>query len=55
MCSFRCDVPNPQETGGPKEFRGQVAWGIGTSMWRQGGREDVWDVEQSNDGWGKEE
>jgi hypothetical protein len=24
LCSFRDDAPNPQETGGPREFRGQV-------------------------------
>jgi hypothetical protein len=24
LCSFRDNVPNPQETGGPREFRGQV-------------------------------
>jgi hypothetical protein len=35
-----------QETGGPKEFRGQVAWEVGTSTWRQKGRKEVWDMEQ---------
>ena len=45
MCSFRDDAPNPQETGGPREFRGQVAWGVET-----GGREEVWDVEQYEGG-----
>jgi hypothetical protein len=35
-CSFRDDVPNPQEPGSPREFRGQVGWGMGISMWRQG-------------------
>jgi hypothetical protein len=24
LCSFRDDTPNPQETGGPREFRGQM-------------------------------
>jgi hypothetical protein len=24
LCSFRNDAPNPQATGGPREFRGQV-------------------------------
>jgi hypothetical protein len=24
LCSFRDDAPNPQETGGPKEYRGQM-------------------------------
>jgi hypothetical protein len=23
------DAPNPQETGGPREFRGQVGWVVG--------------------------
>jgi hypothetical protein len=36
LCSFRDDAPNPLETGGPWEFRGQVGWGLGISMWRQG-------------------
>jgi hypothetical protein len=43
LCSFRDDAPNPQETGGPMEFRGQVGWG----------GEEVWDVEQSEGGWGR--
>jgi hypothetical protein len=48
------DAPNPQETGGPREFRGQVGW-KGTSTWRRGwgdrgdgmgvGVEEIWDVE----------
>jgi hypothetical protein len=42
---FRDDAPNPQETEGPKEFRGQVAWEVGTSTWRKEGGEEVWDVE----------
>jgi hypothetical protein len=40
MCSIRDDAPNPQETGGPREFRGQVGsgWGrtCGDSGWRGG-------------------
>jgi hypothetical protein len=33
----RADAPNPQETEGSREFRGQVGWGgRGTSTWRQG-------------------
>jgi hypothetical protein len=28
----RDDAPNPQETGGPREFKGQVRWGVGASM-----------------------
>ena len=30
LCSFRVDAPNLQETGGPREFRGQLGgrwWG----------------------------
>ena len=26
LCSIRDDVSKPQETGGPREFRGQVRW-----------------------------
>ena len=40
LCSFRDDAPNPQETGGPKEFRGQMGlgWGhpCGEGMWWEG-------------------
>jgi hypothetical protein len=36
LCSFRDDAPNPQETGSPREFKGQVPWGLGTSSWRCG-------------------
>ena len=56
MSSVREDIPNPQETGGPREFRGVVGWGlgVGTSSWRQGSREEVWDVEQSEGGQGGE-
>ena len=35
---------------GPREFRGQVEWGMGTFMWRQGIGEKVWDVEQLEGG-----
>jgi hypothetical protein len=27
LCSFRDNAPNPEETGGPREFSGQVWWG----------------------------
>jgi hypothetical protein len=37
MCSSRDDAPNPQETGGSREFRGHVGWGLEASMWRWGG------------------
>ena len=35
LCSFRDDTPNPQETVGPRMYRGRV--GGRASMWRQGG------------------
>jgi hypothetical protein len=49
--SVREDAPNPQKTGGPREFRGLVGWGqgVGISSWKQGDREEVWDVEQLED------
>jgi hypothetical protein len=50
LCSFRDDVPNPQETGGPREFRGQMGCGGDIHM-ETGGGEDVWDVEQLEGGW----
>jgi hypothetical protein len=52
LYSFREDALNPLETGGHREFRGQVGWGMGTSMWRQGDGEEVQDVEQSEGRWG---
>jgi hypothetical protein len=36
LCSFKDETPSTQESGGPREFRGHVAWEVGTSMWRQG-------------------
>jgi len=50
--SIKEDAPNPQETGGPREFRGLVV--VGTSSWRQWVREEIWDVEQSDSGPGGE-
>ena len=47
LSSFRDDAPNPQETGDPREFRGQMRWaggGIHVETWWSG--EEVWDVEQ---------
>jgi hypothetical protein len=54
--SVREDAPNPQETGGPKEFRGlmQWGWGVETSSWRQGAGEEVWGEELSEGGPGGE-
>jgi hypothetical protein len=52
LCSFRKDAHNPQENGSPRDFRHQVEWEVGTSMWRQGAREELWDVEQSEGGQG---
>jgi hypothetical protein len=48
LCSFRDDAP--QETGGSREFRGQVGWGRGTFTWRQWGGEEAWNVEQLEGG-----
>jgi hypothetical protein len=50
LCSFRNDAPNLQETGGPREFRGLVEWGVGdiqmeTGAWGGGigcGRVGMW-------------
>jgi hypothetical protein len=42
------------ETGGPREFRGQVGWGLGASTWRQGrvGKKcEMWSS-QSDGRWG---
>jgi hypothetical protein len=38
---FRENAPNPQETGGPRGFRGLVGWGwdVQISSWRQDGGE----------------
>jgi hypothetical protein len=51
MRSFRDDAPNPQETGGPREFRGQVEW-------EQPRGEEVWEVSRwrvgGGTGWGME-
>ena len=55
MCSFRDDAPNPQETGGHREFRGQVGWGIeGIHVETEWGGEEVWDMEQLEGGWGEQ-
>ena len=51
MDSVREDAPNPQETGGPREFRGLMRWGM--DRWghpcRDGGvrGKEVWGMEQS--------
>jgi hypothetical protein len=47
MCSFRDDTLKRLEALGCLEIR----WGgcVGTSMWRQRGGEEVWDVEQRVD------
>jgi hypothetical protein len=49
---FPRQSPNPQETGGHRELRGVVGQGLGMgkSLWRQVGREEVWGVEQSEGG-----
>ena len=43
LCSLRDDAPNPQVTGGPREFRGQV-------VWRMGRRYGMWSSRRV-DGW----
>ena len=40
--SVREDVPNPQETGGSRKFRGLVVWGCGVKTGVR--REEVSDV-----------
>ena len=53
LCSFRDDAPNPQETGGPREFSvGGWGGGEGIHVKMGCGREEVWDVEQTEGGWG---
>jgi hypothetical protein len=41
LCSFRDDASNPQENGGPREFRGQVGvrWGHPRGDGKLGGEE----------------
>jgi hypothetical protein len=52
LCSFRDDAPNPSETGGPREFRGQEWGGGGGIHLEMGwGEEKVWDVDQRRGGW----
>jgi hypothetical protein len=54
LYSIRDDAPNPQEMGGPREFRGQVVWVVGRRdiLVETVGDEEVWDVEQSDGRWG---
>lgn len=35
--TFRGDVPNPQETAGPREIRDQVGRRVGKFTWKRGG------------------
>jgi hypothetical protein len=48
----REDATNPQETGNSREFRGLVGLRVqvGTSSWRQGWGEEVWDGGQPEGG-----
>ena len=50
MCSFRDDAPNSQEMGGLRQFKDLVELSMRTSMWRQQGGDQVWDVENSERG-----
>jgi hypothetical protein len=52
--SVKEDAANPQETGGPREFRGLAGWGVGGRdiLMETGGGEEVWDVKQSEGGLG---
>jgi hypothetical protein len=52
LSSFRDDTPNPQETGDPREFKGQVGWGVGKSTWRQkvGRRYGMWNSQKVDRG-----
>ena len=43
--SFRDEAPNPQETGGPREFKG-LGVEYGDILRETGGREEVRDMEQ---------
>jgi hypothetical protein len=40
------------EAPGSLEVRWGGGWGHPASRWRQGGGEEVWDMEQSEGGWG---
>jgi hypothetical protein len=50
LCSYRDDVPNPQETGGPREFRGQVGGGIHIEMGGVGRRCGMWSRQRVDGG-----
>ena len=54
LCSFRDDAPKSQETGGSREFRGQLGRGLGcvNILMETGVGEKVWDVEQLEGGLG---
>jgi hypothetical protein len=52
LCSFRDDIPNPQETaGGPREFRGQVGGGGSIHLESGCSWEEVWDMEHTEGEW----
>jgi hypothetical protein len=42
----REDTPNPQESGGPREFRGMMEVGVGVGVWTslrgEGSRYEMW-------------
>jgi hypothetical protein len=55
LCSFRDDVPNPQESGRPKVFRSQVVWGVEVLTWKQDGVERRWGMWKSQRVYGEEQ
>jgi hypothetical protein len=59
LASVREDVPNPKVIRGLRVFRGRVGWVVGGRdfLMETEDREEVWDVEQSEDspGGGKSE
>jgi hypothetical protein len=52
LCSFRDDASNRQETGGPREFRGQGEWGWGHLCGdrRVGRRYEMWSSKRVDTG-----
>jgi hypothetical protein len=53
LCSFREDAHNPQETGGPREFRGLVGLVVGSGKSGVERRYGLWNSQWVDGGWGK--